>query len=404
MAAQLPVFALAPALVNNNILDYSTSTGQKIYKANAASLDIEFDLAPENLKIFLRGLEDRSMTAGWTDIMLVPPDLNDPDETVNILQHYGQLSLEQVQAHAQTYVNYQNRAAQDSMQLYQCIMSTLTKEAKAKIMLSSDQYTIDDLVAGICLLKVVISESYIDTNATTKFIRERLSSLDTYIISINSDIDKFNQHVKNQLDSLAARGESTQDLLSNLFKGYAAASDKEFKSYIAKKEDLYDEGENIDARTLMQLALNKYKTLCEGGRWNAPSEEEEKIIALEAEVKKLINKRDNTSKKTANNNSNAKSTSKKGKTNTKPDWMLIPPKPNESKTKRVNDKEYHWCAKHNAWGRHKQAECRGQGVQKGTNSSNTNNKAKPQQDEKKMQISKALAAIVEEDSDDHDLL
>lgn len=57
MAAQLPVFALAPALVNNNILDYSTSTGQKIYKANAASLDIEFDLAAENLKIFLRGLK-----------------------------------------------------------------------------------------------------------------------------------------------------------------------------------------------------------------------------------------------------------------------------------------------------------------------------------------------------------
>ena len=106
-------------------------------------------------------------------------------------------------------------------------MATLTKEAQARMMLFAEQYTVHGHPAGTALLKLVIMESYIDTNATTKFIREHLSSLDKYMVTIKSDIEKFNHYVKNQLDSLHAHGETTQDLLSNLFKGYNAASESE---------------------------------------------------------------------------------------------------------------------------------------------------------------------------------
>jgi hypothetical protein len=63
------------------------------------------------------------------------------------------------------------------------------------------------------------------------------------------------------IEGLSSRGETTHDLLTNLFKGYKAASDRQFIAYIKKKEDDYDEGNNIDPTTLMTLAANKYKIL-----------------------------------------------------------------------------------------------------------------------------------------------
>jgi hypothetical protein len=86
---------------------------------------------------------------------------------------------------------------------------------------------------------------------------------------------------------LAARGETTQDLLANVFKGYQAASDNTFVSCISRKLKKYEEGENIMSVELMRLGDNKFSSLREGGLWNAPLEEEENILALQAEIKKL---------------------------------------------------------------------------------------------------------------------
>jgi len=36
---------------------------------------------------------------------------------------------------------------------------------------------------------------------------------------------KFNEHVKDLMDSLYARGQTTEDLLANLFKAYKAVKD-----------------------------------------------------------------------------------------------------------------------------------------------------------------------------------
>jgi hypothetical protein len=73
-----------------------------------------------------------------------------------------------------------------------------------------------------------------------------------------------------------------------LFKGYAVlCSDKEFVNYIKRKYETYEEGTDIDPDDLMKLADMKYKILKEAGKWNAPSPGEEKILALEAQIKGL---------------------------------------------------------------------------------------------------------------------
>ena len=46
----------------------------------------------------------------------------------------------------------------------------------------------------------------------------------------------------------------------------------------------YEDGDEITPESLMELADNKYKNLKLNQKWNTPSPEEEKIIALEAQI------------------------------------------------------------------------------------------------------------------------
>ena len=87
-------------------------------------------------------------------------------------------------------------------------MNSLTKEAKeAKdvITIWEDNYRVYGLPSGNLLLRVIVRESHIDTNATKSSTRTKLSNFDTYMIKINS--------------ALAARGKTSDDILTNLFKG-----------------------------------------------------------------------------------------------------------------------------------------------------------------------------------------
>jgi hypothetical protein len=104
-------------------------------------------------------------------------------------------------------------------------------------------------------------------------------------------------HVQSLLEALNARGETTTDLLTFLFKGYKAAKDEKFVEYIEKKEEYYEEGNDLGANKLMSLAKTKWSIRKQKHLWNAPSEQEEKILALEAKVKKLESQRSNKNKK-----------------------------------------------------------------------------------------------------------
>ena len=68
----------------------------------------------------------------------------------------------------------------------------------------------------------MIQESYLDTNATILQIRTQLSALDDFMESRGHDNTNFNRNVKVPLDLLKARGETTINILTNIFKWYAA--------------------------------------------------------------------------------------------------------------------------------------------------------------------------------------
>ena len=117
------------------------------------------------------------------------------------------------------------------------------------------------------------------------------------MLTVGSDIDKFNQYVSSKVEMLRARGEDSTDLLTNLFKAYNAAQDPEFVKYIRMKESEYEDGTDYTVAQLMGYALNKYKTLKQKNLWMAPTPMDEKILALTAEVRKYQAKDSNKRKK-----------------------------------------------------------------------------------------------------------
>jgi hypothetical protein len=238
MAAQIQ-FALAPALANEGLIDYATPEGAKLYRAGIEKLPGDpFNCEPHGIKVFLSTLEDRATICGWMHILMIPEDANEPDEALlSLLQNYGRLTLGQVRAHAAIYIDQEDRMAQDNAQLYHCLMNSLTKEAKAKVMIWRQEYTVNGFPCGPALLKIIIHESHVDTRSTVLHVQEKLSSLDSYIATISYDVGKFNSYVKDLVDSLAARGQNTQDLLAFILKAYKKVPDKDFCDYIRTKQN-----------------------------------------------------------------------------------------------------------------------------------------------------------------------
>ena len=368
MAAVPPPFALSPALVDaGGVIDYSTAAGKKIYAGATKSLaddsDSLYDGSAENLSAFLHRLKVRAMEYGWLDGGILDVDTAPGAAVpvlVNLIEKYGDLTLTQVRDHVTVYSGVQNRAAQDCMQLFHCIMKSLTNDAINKVKNKFQDYTVAGTPSGVLLVKVLVREAHLDTNATVSRIRTEIANLDQYMVKIKGNVTKFNLHVEDLVTQLTSRGQESQELLHNLFQAYKMCNDEPFVRYIEAKEKDYDDGELVTPEEIMLVAGNKYQTRVDKGEWQAPSQSQTQIIALKAEVKKL---RSNNKTKTKSKRM-IKKKGEKSKTNAKgkPEWMTKPPTDAEKRAgnqKKMDGKTYHWCQTHKSWGRHKASECRG---------------------------------------------
>jgi hypothetical protein len=196
-------------------------------------------------------------------------------------------------------------------------------------------------------------------------------------------------------------------LLTNLFKGYGSATDKIFVDYIGRKKEKYEEGEDVSADGLMEQANSKYKLMKENATWNAPSEQEEKILALMSEVRSLkkYKKKESPFKK-GDKPDKGKSFQKGKKVATeKPSWFEKEPSADEmSKPKEWNGKTWYYCSPKTggkcsgAYRIHKPSQCEGkahkfekkEAKRKAADSGNT---------ERKLKLAKAYETRIEEVSD-----
>lgn len=395
-------FSLTPATAIGGIIDYSTSSGRKMYAAATAKLEEDlFDCVAEDLYSFLKALKDRAREFGWdthgVGILSIPDDPVNPTDFKSLIDQHGEIELETIRTFEESYIDEPVRPAQDTAQLYRCLMASLSKEGKKKILIWENQYTIDGLGSGNLLLKIIVRESHLDTNATSASIRTKLTDLDRYLPTIGHDITKFNAYVKLLIDGLRSRGETSHDLLVNLFKGYMACSDREFVAYIKRKQDSFEEGTPIQVDNLMKNAADKYKTLLQKGKWNAPDANEAKIMALQAEIRKLKDKKKGT------NSKKDKESKGKKKDDERPQWFSKrPAKEKLHKPKEWKGRKWYFCHPDTGgkcdgiWRQHLPSDCKGKGYKVVKSSEQTKAKRKGEKNDSSKAPKKKRALKLEQ--------
>jgi hypothetical protein len=129
----------------------------------------------------------------------------------------------------------------------------------------------DSLFDGPSYLMTIIELTYINTKANITAARDNLSSLSDYMDSLpDSNVETFNDYIKEQLETLDAGGESTMELITNLFKGYARAKDDTFRDWVRIKKMEYNDGTyhiNPNGIDFMNAAHKHYKVLLLSKEW-----------------------------------------------------------------------------------------------------------------------------------------
>lgn len=276
-------------------IDLTSASGAKHCKGATEPLNQKpFDFSDSSdLQVFLNLVLKKSQIWGWNTIFNIPvKDVSTGVMTYhNLLDEYGLVPLASVHAHTLNYYAQQTKQAQDSFMACQCLLSSLTLDFLKLITAKSPDYHLPPIVAaqgpvpaGPLLLKIIISQAHVDSRATVSHIRTSLTQLDTKMLDLDSNIELFNQYVKAQIKSLLARGETSSNLPINLLKGYKVANDVEFLDFISRRENSYEEGEDVNHNNLMADALIKYKARKLINKWSAPTKEQDQILALTVQV------------------------------------------------------------------------------------------------------------------------
>ena len=74
--------------------------GQRLYESSVASLPHDDGCEPKGLCKFVHGLKDQAVASNWEPTLQIPQDGN----VYNLLDHYGQLTVSSIRAHAETYI------------------------------------------------------------------------------------------------------------------------------------------------------------------------------------------------------------------------------------------------------------------------------------------------------------
>ena len=160
-------YALTPALVSNEPIDYGTAAGAKIYKQATEKLKTEYDLKVETIHLFLAQLEDRATAMGWSSICEVP---DDGKVLRSIFTHFGQLTEENMEEHAAQYMGLEDKRKQLAVQMATCILNSLTDEALIEIRVVRAQYTVNDVHHGPLMLWAIIQRATINVKASASLL------------------------------------------------------------------------------------------------------------------------------------------------------------------------------------------------------------------------------------------
>ena len=373
-----------------------------------------FDVEPDGLNTFMSRLSDRARDLQFTltgRIGLVPEDAAANSPTVNIFESYGTRSLMQITEFERTFLANNDRNSQDSKILYDLLMGSITVTGQQRLANQKGSFNLEiagtSYQAGLCLLKLIIQESYLDSTATVNTTRYRLSSLDSWVQQNGSDITALNAHINGLINVLNARGETTEDLLANVLKGYKACKDARFKDYILHMENNHDDQTApITARLFMTRADNYYRKRLTNKQ--DPWEVNEIADQLQALKVQFAAKQQGTKPAPSPTGPRQKNTKR-------PEWLhkhKRPPQAELNKAKSWNGKTWYYCHPdtggkcEGAWRLHHPSDCKGTARKRAATGTGKPDPKKPRKGgrQEKAQLIAAQEAKIQADQTKLDVL
>jgi hypothetical protein len=191
----LAPYALVPGDAFNTHLDYSSANGMKIFRSAARGMDDKFDRKDDHLRVFLENFKEHVQTYNWNDVVAVPDGAAVNPANQNLVTQYGQVTFEQINAHAAVYLAAQNRTTQNSILLYKYLLNSLMEKANLIMVTLSDQYHANGLPIGALYLKSIIGSSSVGTRAKALLLCESISHLYMKMLELKVNVCLVNKHV-----------------------------------------------------------------------------------------------------------------------------------------------------------------------------------------------------------------
>jgi hypothetical protein len=131
------VFALSPALASNNLIDYSTSEGIKLYGKAVAPLETLYNGDSASLRLFLSKVQRRADQSGWTSILQIS---NQTGQVFDFIKNYGQVTIDAIRAQADALELANDRKTQNSSQMYIFLITSINDELLGKVISQTEQF------------------------------------------------------------------------------------------------------------------------------------------------------------------------------------------------------------------------------------------------------------------------
>ncbi len=306
-AAPAPIAAPAPVaftdtpnvLEVNDLINYLTKRGSAIYKRGCQALNDKaltdgFSMTQAQTVVFVEALQNKCTQMGWNQgTKQITSFINREGKTVNIIKHYGQINEAMLKQQCEQFckpgeADAQSRAKQNNTMMCTCLSKTLTADAKTKLLAHRSNFTFDGVEYAPVMYKVIMCLATVDSVATTQLLRDNLQNLGTFAATVKGDVDKIHAEFDKNYSQLLSQGASVDDPIQILFDAYQVVPCYNFQTYIGRQYDDYLDGKlTLTHEALLKMAKTKYDWLVSTKKWGAKSPDDDKIVAMAAEIKSL---------------------------------------------------------------------------------------------------------------------
>ena len=230
----------------NGVLNFSNKLHKSIYDGGCTKVYKDYDVDDEARHAFVTAFSFKAKQMAWGGdnggILDIPQGVDPSGNPVFkfLLDSDGEFTLRELQAYVSTFINTDTRASQDDAMVWSCALDSLSSIGQVKIYSRSAEYKVLGTESGLLLLKVILMESGLHTNASIIKHKHELENLPVLMGKLSHNVEKFNSNVLSIVLALKRKGATAPDLLHQLFPAYLHCPDKNFAIYVGSKRDKFE--------------------------------------------------------------------------------------------------------------------------------------------------------------------